>query len=101
MSSWYPSTIEQMLTIRTTCLFYSQVKVKGGRYSVNIADGQYTCVAIYRGLMTFYDPLCHVVNGNTVEKDIVMSPFVVPGQVRAVLTWGNLIKDLDCFMLTP
>lgn len=79
----------------------AQVKVKGGRYSVNIADGQYTCVAIYRGLMTFYDPLCHVVNGNTVEKDIVMSPFVVPGQVRAVLTWGNLIKDLDCFMLTP
>jgi uncharacterized protein YfaP (DUF2135 family) len=35
------------------------------------------------------------------KKDIIFSPFVAPGAIRAVLTWGSFVKDMDCYMLVP
>lgn len=76
-----------------------QIRVTGGRYELKIEEGVYTCVAIMPGLMAFYDANCKV-EGRKTMKDIFMSPFVVPGEVRVVLTWGK-DRDLDAFMLAP
>jgi len=51
--------------------------------------------------MTFYDDECNVLGNEKVQKNIVFTPFVLPGEVRTVLTWGAEIRDLDSYMLAP
>ena len=52
--------------------------------------------------MAYYNPDCSVENGEKHEVNLVMSPFIVDGQVRVVVTWEPLkVRDMDSFMLTP
>jgi hypothetical protein len=53
-------------------------------------------------MMAYYNPDCSVENGKKHEVNVVMSPFIVDGQVRVVVTWEPLkVRDMDSFMLTP
>jgi hypothetical protein len=79
----------------------SQVKLTKGVYDLSgIAPGDYTCVALCEGMMAFYDDGCQVTTQQQ-TLNLVMSPFIVDGNIRVVLTWGPLIKDLDSYMLVP
>jgi hypothetical protein len=78
----------------------AQVPVANARFNINLADGDYTCLATYPGAQAFYDKNCHV-KGKKLDKDLNFSPVLAPGMVRVVLTWGAAVKDLDSFMLTP
>jgi len=82
--------------------FMGQIPIKGGRYRYKMAPGKYTCIAILKGLMSFYDDDCTIVGkrGKT-QRNIIFTPFVLPGEVRTVLTWGAEIRDLDSYMLAP
>jgi len=77
-----------------------QAPVKSAKFKFNIEDGEYTCVAMLKGFMAFYDQEC-IIAGNKLKKNVVFSPFVAPGQMRVVLTWGEAVKDLDSYMLVP
>ena len=78
----------------------AQLPVVGGKVKEKVADGKYTCLATVPGAYAFYDPMCHV-QGAKMQKNIIFSPIVNPGQMRIVLTWGPLIKDMDAYMLVP
>lgn len=94
--------LESVLSISffsLTCL-PCQAPVKSAKFKFNIEDGEYTCVAMLKGFMAFYDQEC-IIAGNKLKKNVVFSPFVAPGQMRVVLTWGEAVKDLDSYMLVP
>jgi hypothetical protein len=78
----------------------SQVPINKAQFTIDLPDGDYTCLATMAAAQAFYDKNCRV-GGNELKKDLVFSPVVVPGVIRVVLTWGAAVKDLDAFMLTP
>jgi hypothetical protein len=87
--------------IRHLCSrIFSQVPIDKAQFTIDLPDGDYTCLATMAGAQAFYDKNCHV-RGNELKKDIVFSPVMVPGMIRVVLTWGAAVQDLDAFMLTP
>jgi hypothetical protein len=78
----------------------TQVPIDKAKFTIDLPDGDYTCLATMAGAQAFYDKNCHV-GGNELKKNLVFSPVMVPGMIRVVLTWGAAVKDLDAFMLTP
>ena len=95
-----PSGSEAQLLLFKKSVLITQVPVQNAKVKFKIEDGEYTCVALMKGFMTFYDSECTVAAGK-LKKDIIFSPFVAPGAIRAVLTWGSFVKDMDCYMLVP
>jgi hypothetical protein len=80
---------------------FPQVPVKSGKYSMNLEDGDYTCICIFKGFFSYYNPYCSVKGGLKKSIDMVMSPIVGPGTIRIILTWNDKVNDLDAYLMAP
>ena len=75
--------------------------MKSGKYSMNLEDGDYTCICIFKGFFSYYNPYCSVKGGLKKSIDMVMSPIVGPGTIRIILTWNDKVNDLDAYLMAP
>lgn len=53
------------------------------------------------GFITYINQQVVIPEGASVELDIPMSPEIVAGEMRLVLSWGAFPEDLDAHLLTP
>ncbi len=67
---------------------------------ITVAPGTYTLLARATG---FTDGITTAVSlsGTTRQQDVLLSPLLVAGAVRVVLTWGLVPPDLDAHMTFP
>lgn len=80
---------------------YKSIEVTNGKYTDKVKAGEYTCEATLPGFYAYFNPNCAVQEGALVEKDVVMCPFLHPGDTRAILTWGKEPNDLDLWWDMP
>jgi PKD repeat protein len=53
------------------------------------------------GYLDYENPQVEIPDGAVVNLDIPLSPQIVAGQMRMVLSWGEFPEDLDAHLLTP
>ena len=64
------------------------------------ADGtRYTCIVYEAGFMAYYSDECELMFEK--KLNFPLSPILLPGHARFVLTWGSQPKDLDIYLLAP
>lgn len=76
---------------------------QNGNYSINLAPGNYTIIFQKDGY-AFNVINVAVSNGNTVRKNVLMSPtfnFDTIQSMRIVLSWGAAPRDLDSHLFAP
>jgi hypothetical protein len=73
-----------------------------GSYSfAGLAAGTYTALARAQGYITGVASEIVVTGEAPTTQDIVLSPVLLEGQTRIVLTWGELPEDLDAHLYGP
>lgn len=101
------ATIELRAGINQTsgAAAYATTTDGAGAFSIpNVPPGTYTLLAIKTG--SFYDSPMMVVSigGQVKSYTVLMSPVLLSGQIRIVLTWSNSSSDppdLDSHLYTP
>lgn len=71
------------------------VSNEGGKYSINLPGGNYTAELSGSNYITGYFDLISIGGRTTGNQDGVVSPVIMRGQTRIVLTWGEVPRDLD------
>ena len=75
---------------------------ENGAYSVQgLPFGNYTCIIFGDGLQTSVVTVFVVGNADVSNQNATISPVVVAGQTRIVLTWGESPSDLDSHFTGP
>lgn len=72
----------------------AQTKSSNGEFVLNVPIGDYTLELNASGYIRDYYNIYISGNGEN-EKDLVLSPSVSSGNMRIVLTWGSVPRDLD------
>lgn len=73
-----------------------------GSYSVTgLAAGNYTCVIFGDGLQTSIVTVFVIGNAIVTAQNGTISPIVLAGETRIVLTWGETPRDLDSHFTGP
>ena len=65
------------------------------------AEGTHTVTASATGYTNYSNSQVVIPEGDTIELQISLSPTLASGQIRFVLTWGELPTDLDSHLKTP
>ena len=73
----------------------------GGYYSVNLNAGYYTAEASGTGYNTGYFTVICIGGTTTADQDATITPILLPGETRIILTWGETPRDLDSHLTGP
>lgn len=65
------------------------------------SEGTQTVTASHEGYVTYTNSQVVIPDGGSLELAISLSPTLATGQMRFVLTWGELPYDLDSHLKTP
>jgi len=65
------------------------------------AEGTQTVTASHDGYTTYTNSQVVIPDGGSLELAIALSPTLTTGQMRFVLTWGELPEDIDSHLKTP
>ena len=65
------------------------------------SEGSHTVTASHDGYVTYSNSQVVIPDGGSLELAISLSPNLATGQMRFVLTWGELPTDLDSHLKTP
>ena len=65
------------------------------------SEGSHTVTASHDGYVTYSNGQVVIPDGGSLELAISLSPNLATGQMRFVLTWGELPTDLDSHLKTP
>ena len=65
------------------------------------SEGSHTVTASHEGYVTYSNSQVVIPDGGSLELAISLSPNLATGQMRFVLTWGELPTDLDSHLKTP
>ena len=72
----------------------AETKTNNGKFVLSLPIGDYTIELIANGYVNDYFDI-HVNSNDTEEKSFIISPVVSSGNIRFVLTWGSVPRDLD------
>jgi len=76
-----------------------KLKVKKNEIPKKADGSRYTCVLFQAGMMAYYTNECEIMFEK--KLNFPLSPILLPGHARFVLTWGAKPKDLDIYLLAP
>jgi len=65
------------------------------------SEGTHTVTASHEGYVDYSNSQVVIPDGGSLELAISLSPALATGQMRFVLTWGQLPRDLDSHLKTP
>ena len=65
------------------------------------SEGTHTVTASHEGYTTYTNSQVAIPDGGSLELAISLSPMLATGQMRFVLSWGELPYDLDSHLKTP
>ncbi len=65
------------------------------------SEGTHTVTASHEGYVDYANSQVIIPDGGSLELAISLSPALAEGQMRFVLTWGQLPRDLDSHLKTP
>jgi len=70
-----------------------------GTYSTTLREGIYTVEAIKNGYITSYFTITVIGGATSSNQNGTLSPTIVDGDMRIVLTWGASPRDLDSHLV--
>lgn len=92
---------EPILALLIGTALYKEVIPHSASYTVKTPAGDYTCQATMPGFYSYFHPNCDIREGSMIQQNMIMSPFLNPGDIRAILVWTKEPKDLDLVIDLP
>lgn len=89
-------------TVEIAALSVSTTTNASGNYTIaDIPEGNYTVKASHTGYVDEEINNVAILTGVITTQDFALSPDLIPGEMRIVLTWGENPNDLDTHLKTP
>ncbi len=89
------------INVKDGSIVHSMTSDLQGQYSVSLPAGNYTVEVNKIGYTTTYFDVLIIGQHTTDQQNVSITPTIISGEIRIVLSWGSLPGDLDSVLLTP
>lgn len=95
-------SLRQGINVIAGPVLYTTSTDSNGFYSfININAGNYTAQVSKSGYNTTYFTVTCIGGSTTPNQDATITPILPSGEIRIILTWGELPSDLDSHLTGP